>query len=485
MKISNIFTLLLAGFALAGATSCVDHVEYEPAEPVALAPYYFSTANGDREDLIDGQTSFSILLGRLDPTKEEEVTVEHNSDIDAVLDVPTTVKFAAGEATANLVVSFDLANIEKRKEYKLDLSLAGVENTPYYLGKLNLTVFYSPWVNLGKGIYTDVLLSSIFTNITPVTYQVDVQEHPTIKGYYRLVNPYAPGVYPTKGVDYGTADRFVYINASDPEGVYVETSNTGWCGAAQYGTVVVTSQAYLNMLDGETLEQQKEAELCGTYTESNKNIVIPAEKLLLGMTLYSNGAFLFPNAEEFRLVLPGGKLPSDWDEIGFCNFTDGFAGPFMSTPVLNHTYQVLVEHNKKTGQYRIVDPYAPESGYTSTMPISDNYITFDVSDPKCVTVGKVETPIFNLIKGGRMYATTEADVELETSAITKEELVEAGIGGTFENNVIRIPGEQVQAYYAGKPSNYLYAPTPVDVVLDLNNPTTAQPAAKKKAPLTL
>lgn len=487
MKLSNIFTLLLGGFALTGATSCVDKVEYEPAEPVALAPYYFSTGNGDREDLEEGQSSFTILLGRLDAEKELEVPVEHNSDIDAVFNVPNTVKFAAGEATATLEVTFDLANVEKRKEYNLNLNLDGVQNTPYYLGDLSMIIYYNPWESIGKGMYTEASICSIFNNVESYTYEVEIQEHPTEKGYYRLVNPYGPDIYPIKNaVDYGVANRYMYFNAVDPEGVYVETMNTGWSGGTTYGNVVISSKAYRNMQDGETLEEQKEAKLTGYYEEATKNLVMPAETLEMAMTNYQSGKYIADNAIDCRVVLPGGKVVSDWEEVGFCNYTDGFCGPFLSTPVLNNTYQVYVEYNSKTNVYRVVNPFGPNSGYSGPA-IEDSYIYFDVTEPNCVTVGDGIATVVNSGLRGRLMATTEADVELATTQISKTELAQAGIGGKFENKVIRIPGDQVMAYYSRKPTDYIYQSTIVDVVLDMTNPTVGTEAAPRKinAPLQL
>lgn len=479
MKISNIFTLLLAGFALAGATSCVEKVDYEPAEPVSLAPYYFSTANGDYENLEEGQTSVSLLLGRLDAKDELTVNVAHSSEYDAIFNVPSTVTFAAGESTAYLEVTFDIANVEKRKEYKIDFELDGIQNTPYYLGDLSVTMYYNPWEYIGKGIYTDVFLASIFSDLDPYSYEVDIQEHPTTKGYYRVVNPYSPNVYPQKIGDYDTnKNSYVYINAEDPEGVYVETSNTG-LSIGNYGTIMGTSKAYQNMQDGETLEEQKEKELTGYYEEETKNIVIADGLLLSAMSAYQNGQFIFDSSYEFRLVLPGGKVVSDWEEIGFCSYTDGFCGPFLSTPVLDNTYEVMVEYNPKTNFYRILDPFGPNSGYVWKEPVTDSYIYFDVNNPECVTVGQIATTMKTGLRG-RFFTTTDADVELETSQITKEELADAGIGGKFDGKVITIPGDQICGFYQTAPKNLTYAKTPVDAVLDLSNPTPQSKNAARK-----
>ena len=485
MKFTNIFHLLLAGAFVAGTSSCVDEVKYTPAEPVGLADYYFSTGNPNYQELEEGQTGFSVTLGRLNTENAQTINIQHNAEIDDIFTVPATVTFAAGEGTATVEIVYDETKLVKKKEYVVDLKLDGIPNTPYYLGELAVTCMYNPWTTLGTGIYTDALVCSVF-DVEPYSYNVTVQQHPDNPDMYRIKNPYAPGSYPLDGVDYNTEKLYtITFNAEDKKGVYVETSNTGFCANAQYGNILVSSQAYLNMEEGQTLAQQKEAGLCGYVEEGN--IVMPVNTLQIAMELYNNGAWAFQNENnQMVLTLPGFKPVSEWAPVGMCDYTDGFAGPFLKTPQPNHTYKVLVEKHKKTkGLYRIVDPFGAESGYTipASATVSE-YITFDVSNPKLVLVGdEIFTPASKLRKG-LFVATTTADYELSHSEITKEELIEAGIGGSFENDIIRIPGDQIQGYFSLEPDNVITQTAPyTDVVLDLKNITPWEPA-EKKAPKT-
>lgn len=486
MKLSNIFHLLLAGAFAAGVSSCIDEVKYTPAEDVPMAEVYFSTGNPTQESLEEGQTSFTVLLGRANAGAEQTVTVHHTVasdstglDIDGVFTIPESVTFAEGEGTALLEVTYDEAQLIKKVSYNFTFSLDGINDTPYYLGKLDVACTYNPWETLGTGIYTDAIVGSVFDFSSygwPFTYNVTVQEHPDIKGFYRLLNPYAPGTYPlTFQPDYGNKDYYVYIHAEDPEKVYVETSNIGLCVNSQYGRMIIASESYIQMEEGAT-----DGLKFGTLEKGN--IVIPEEQILIAMELYSNGQWVESNAVDFVLVLPGFKPISDWEEVGMCDFTDGFNGPFRKTPVNGNKYKVLVEHNTKTPSlYRIVDPFGAESGYPSSSTATPSeYITFNVANENCVVLTDTIATNFTKLGQGTFMVTTEANYQIEENGMSMEELVEVGIGGTFKDNVITIPGDQILGWYKLKPENIVRQTEPyTDVVLDLSAPEPWEPASRK------
>ena len=63
------------------------------------------------------------------------------------------------------------------------------------------------------------------------TYEVEIQESSTTPGLYRLVDPYAEGVYPYTSSQMGKplapAGMSLEVNAEDPEGVYVALQPLG------------------------------------------------------------------------------------------------------------------------------------------------------------------------------------------------------------------------------------------------------------------
>ena len=94
--------------------------------------------------------------------------------------------------------------------------------------------FYSgaaPWTSLGKGYFTDDIVLTSYYAMNAPTYEVEIQESSTTPGLYRLVDPYAEGVYPYTSSQMGKplapAGMSLEVNAEDPEGVYVALQPLG------------------------------------------------------------------------------------------------------------------------------------------------------------------------------------------------------------------------------------------------------------------
>lgn len=149
------------------------------------------------------------------------------------------------------------------------------------------------WTTLeGKAIYTDDFLASIY-NSHEVTapHEVTIQENNTTPGYYRLVNPYAaPYEFAERNDATCTHNHYMYINASDPEKVYIEESPIG----VDYGdgAMAVMSIGYAYMLD-ETPAEEIPAEAWGTLKDDA--ITFPTESLLFRELKYNNGAWSTAN----------------------------------------------------------------------------------------------------------------------------------------------------------------------------------------------
>lgn len=94
--------------------------------------------------------------------------------------------------------------------------------------------FYSgaaPWTSLGKGYFTDDIVLTSYYAMNAPTYEVEIQENSTTPGLYRLVDPYAEGVYPYTSSQMGKtlapAGMYLEVNAEDPAGVYVALQPLG------------------------------------------------------------------------------------------------------------------------------------------------------------------------------------------------------------------------------------------------------------------
>ena len=176
----------------------------------------------------------------------------------------------------------------------------------------------TPWKSLGMGIYFDDIVLPGFTQEgVGDKWMVEIQESTETPGMYRLVDPYGAGVCPYYdalvgiGVKMPDKGNYLYVNAVDPEGVYIEYQSLGmdWgkgeAGFASEGAMYVGSYP---------MEQIKAAGLMGKlekgiltfpsvtiYDENNQ----PTE--------YTNQGYLFYNGKlaeytglngEFSITLP-------------------------------------------------------------------------------------------------------------------------------------------------------------------------------------
>lgn len=148
-----------------------------------------------------------------------------------------------------------------------------------------------------KGEYTDDIVSSIYNNHTAVAHEVEVQENIATPGFYRLVNPYAePYQFASENVGGCTHKHYIYINAVDPEKVYLLESPIGW--ELGDGAMVVSSLAYMDI--------QNEADPSAHYgTLADGVITFPQKALVAREMKYQEGAWYFANSNNaFKVQLP-------------------------------------------------------------------------------------------------------------------------------------------------------------------------------------
>lgn len=79
----------------------------------------------------------------------------------------------------------------------------------------------SEWEDMGEGTYTDGFIDEYF-GYTPQTYQVSVQKHLETPGLYRILGPYAYGVWPSVNAIPWDVQFNLVINCEDPDFVIIE-----------------------------------------------------------------------------------------------------------------------------------------------------------------------------------------------------------------------------------------------------------------------
>ena len=179
-----------------------------------------------------------------------------------------------------LAITFDAEdNALEAHSAEFEFYMAGQEN---------------PWQSLGYAVYTDDIILPAFGN-DPMSYYVEVLENKDQPGLFRMVDPYGPE-FPLYPYASSYADgTYIEIDATDPEGVWIEGWQSAGIDVAENGLMSVTSMAwYQANAQGATKEDAKDAGLCGIYADGV--ITFPVDGLLFGLggkAYYANrnGAF--------------------------------------------------------------------------------------------------------------------------------------------------------------------------------------------------
>ncbi len=196
---------------------------------------------------------------------------------------------------------------DSRGRYSLIVISYGDNND---IGAVNSTYFYymddeaDQWLPLGEATYYEDVLGSIYPDMTTEKLTVDIEVHKDRPGYFRIVEPYKNHPY---FLNYTTMYRphdnhkhYLYINAEDPEAVYLEDMPAGV--NLGYGDASIFSAAYKYLCDGLTKEEIADLDLFGTH--EGREITFPDNSLILVERQYKNGLFVQAEAPMFRITLP-------------------------------------------------------------------------------------------------------------------------------------------------------------------------------------
>ena len=281
---------------VAGFASCSDDDDYVPAVVPGNAQVYFSNAQESTVNIVEDQTEFDVLVLRQDTEGELTVNIQAN-DPSGIFTIPSTVTFADTEATANLHITYDFADIEGNVRYPISLKIDEKDATLYGDASTSFVVLYAPWKSIGECKYTDGLISSLY-NAAPLTYLVEVEESMTQPGLYRVVNPYGADYPYNEPGDYDPDNNYyLTINATDPTKVYLEESPTG-CNWGN-GEFIFYSIAGLRLAQGNPAAAE------GYYGTVKDGVITFPKGSLLG-AMGTDGWYTCNANGKFKLVLPGG-----------------------------------------------------------------------------------------------------------------------------------------------------------------------------------
>lgn len=184
MKSIKIFFLATVAIVAGLFTACSDD-DFKAGPEVDGAQVYFPENVTTQHSISDDVSSIAIPVKRI--AKDEALTVAVlASDESGLFTIPSSVSFAAGKETSELLITFDRTKLEDGKEYPLSFLINDEDNTtPYGNRSLDITVMPWPWVKMGTGKFREGWLSDVFTG-NMFEIDVTVHSHKSKKGIYMV-----------------------------------------------------------------------------------------------------------------------------------------------------------------------------------------------------------------------------------------------------------------------------------------------------------
>ena len=470
------YTFLLA---LGALVSCTEEYEYDGTGAWNATENYSNIAFDKASEEIEleptADTKYEFTMTRTNTAEEAIVPFVIEENTDDVFTV-SEVKFAAGDSVATGVVSFDAAEIGK--PYTLKLAVTD----PNFVSDYSKGTIYSLTINRvkwnpagfviiegqrydGYAMYTEDIASGLF-NTEDLTYPVMVQERDDMPGYFRVINAYGEAwPYNAEGDYDPTVDSYIFIDATDPEKVFIPKScvqATDW----GYGNFIIHSLAgyYLAKNDAETA-----AGYFGTY--KNGKITFPASSLLFGMVNYNNaGLYTSNNDGNFALVLDPTLDPYkasietdfEWEALYNGAFTSeqlqgtGSATLYQGTCVANTDACDSVFAAEYGTAYCIEAPYA--EGYNLFFSVLDGKVKIlEGYELQSTGMGALGVEVFAKINQG-LSSFSANEVVLNITFQNADGSIVYGTANETLSNITYTPVGIGTYTFAGIVKN----PTPVD-----------------------
>lgn len=454
--------LMTAAFTFAACSDSDDN--YEKAAWDAAEGYFdvaFPVAAINEElDPVDPQES-TLSVVRRNKVGEATVSFEVLVNTDDVFSVGEA-HFNDGDSATTFKVTYPKAEIGK--PYKLKLRISDPKFASVTYGSENIldfTVTRVKWNDVGYyfdengnkvegwALYTDDFITAAF-GVSNVTFPTRIQERDDMKGYFRLINTYHenypyndPGDWDDKN------DYYIYIDATDPDEVYIPQNcpiGVNWT----YGWMSVWSMSgyYLNKYasekDSEYLETA--AEYFGTY--ANGKITFPKDALLYN---YGTGGLRQANGNAaFKLVIdPALDLYTADVKTDF-EWTKEFTGVFFSEQ-LGTTGNVTIYKGTCTATkddadkifeetygtlYRLESPYAEGYDIFFTQDAEGNIKVPAGYELQATGLDAVGTPVYAKISGANSeYRTNYLELAMtfqnEDGSLTYGKATEKLINPTY------------------------------------------------------
>ena len=313
-KILLLMSALLMSFAM---TSCMEEMQAELGSPDNEDCYgiYFPSqaGTGDLQIGPNDAKSLSFTVRRTNTRGSLVVPLTIESGHPGIFST-TEVRFEEDSPTAELEVYFP--SVKLGVKYDCTIRVEGAEYVSSYsknASSLSFTVTCVKWNKLvgsngeTTGLWRDGVFPEWFSVASPNLEQsVVIEEREDKPGYYRIYDVYG-ATYMTNMFQMNASSicleqHYTYIDATDPEKVWIPTFKTGIVMNAEYGEMSIASYVTENEEFGASISS-----IYGTL--ENGVITFPANSLQLHFAFL--GWYPTNSYGLHRIILPGYRALDD------------------------------------------------------------------------------------------------------------------------------------------------------------------------------
>ena len=458
----NLKMLYIALIALVTGAFGACTNEFEPGPQASGPQVSFADTNVTSVEFTgaEGEGTQKLVLNRAESTEAlmVDIIAEVEKGAENLFSIPEIAVFEAGETTTELVFTVDTEKLENDKTYKVKFYLLEEVSTPYGCNEWTVSFALNPWElvkdskgNNAKGKFRgNDLISSLLNIDTSVEIDVNIYEHKSRKGYYKVEDPWAlsaalgfgySSVAEAEADGLGVTHAHFLIDASNPNQVVFAQQAVGI--DIGYGDMIIESGYPRYITDP----------AAGAGTLAEGIITFPTRGCIYAMPGYKDSAYYGNVNGMFRIVLPGVEI-ADYSLAVAYDGMDVAADNKTTTAKFKFTYGADV-----TGiNYMIVAGNQEEqaSALLSTLVAGTDENILSVEN---FEVGKGEANVKVGLESG-LYTIVAAPADKAGALRTKEALVQSfyfvGMGETVDmtcqfEGVLVLPSEFNPAYTASFP----------------------------------
>lgn len=431
MKSIKIFFLATVAIVAGLFTACSDD-DFKAGPEVDGAQVYFPENVTTQHSISDDVSSIAIPVKRI--AKDEALTVAVlASDESGLFTIPSSVSFAAGKETSELLITFDRTKLEDGKEYPLSFLINDEDNTtPYGNRSLDIIVAPWPWVKLGTGKFREGWLSDVFTG-NMFEIDVTVHSHKSKEGIYMVEEmlgwPYMTEFFGATQEE--LSEQFSYT----PSNIVIDCSNaTQVTIEEQWSGITENSNGYGNFMIASAEP--------GTLV--NGVITFPKDGLtakLVGL----DREFPANSQGTFRIMLPGAEIV-DYTLSAVYDGMKVSADGETASAVINFTYGADVTNIR----YVLVENELTEAETATLVAAIADGSAENINELQDFTVGGEKVSAEAVLPGPGTYTVVALPLDKAQKPVSGEASAASfyfpGIGGTSVPNDIAGSLYKVSAY---------------------------------------